>query len=66
MSTTYLKRSKEKLRQDKQREKELKRQQRKSAKENKAAAPPGVDPDLEGIVAGPQPLPYDLDEPYDG
>jgi hypothetical protein len=57
MSTTYLKRSKEKLRQEKQRDKELKRQQRKAAAANRAPGEPGEDPDLAGIVPGPQPLP---------
>lgn len=49
------KRNKEKLRQEKQRDKELKRQQRKLARENRPAAGPDFDPDLEGIVPGPQP-----------
>jgi hypothetical protein len=37
----------------------LKEARRQEAKERRSAAPaavPGVDPDLEGIVAGPQPL----------
>lgn len=57
MSTSYLKRTKEKLRQEKQRDKEAKRQQRKADQSRRGPAEPGVDPDLEGIVPGPQPLP---------
>ena len=53
------KRQKEKRRQDRQREKE---DRRKVRKEEKATRPTqeqeqGEDPDLAGIVAGPQPLP---------
>jgi hypothetical protein len=56
MSTSINKRNKEKQRQDRQREKEAKRQQRKDDKENRPPAEPGVDPDIAGIVPGPQPI----------
>lgn len=48
------KRLKEKKRQEKQREKEVERLHRKA---NKPAidAEPGVDPDIAGIIPGPQP-----------
>jgi hypothetical protein len=52
------KRQKERQRQDKQREKDAKRQQRR---QDKAQRPPseggGIDPDIAGIIPGPQPIP---------
>jgi len=56
------KRQKERNRQDKQREKEALKQQRKQEKVPRAAGEAGEDPDLAGMVAGPQPIP-DEDEP---
>ena len=60
---TFAKRQKEIARQERAREKAAKRVERKEAK-GKADRPAGdVDPDIAGIVPGPQPLPYDrLDE----
>jgi hypothetical protein len=55
MPTTPAKRQKEKNRQDRQREKEKRREQRR---QDRANAPPpanGEDPDIAGIVPGPQP-----------
>ena len=49
------KRQKEKNRQDKARQKELKRQQRRSDKEMRGPTVEGEDPDLVGIIPGPQP-----------
>jgi hypothetical protein len=49
------KRQKERSRQDKQREKEAKREQRRRDKADRAPAGSGVDPDIAGIVPGPQP-----------
>jgi hypothetical protein len=59
-STTFQKRQKERARLDKQREKAAK----KKLKREQPAAPvttePGVDPDIAGIIPGPQPIPeYD-------
>jgi hypothetical protein len=51
------KRLKEKARQDRQREKFEKREQRKVEKANRPEVAPGEDPDLIGIVPGPQPPP---------
>lgn len=54
---TFLKREKEKARQQRQRDKEA---QRLEAKERRAAAGSrveGEDPDIAGIRPGPQPLP---------
>ncbi len=59
---TRLKREKEKARVEKRKEKDARRQQ---AKVRRANAPPrhgDVDPDLAGIVPGPQPLPDELAE----
>ncbi|MEZ4293372.1 MAG: hypothetical protein R3B70_00225 [Polyangiaceae bacterium] len=52
----FNKRQKEKTRQDKAREKEAKRQQRRNERgQPDASATPGVDPDIAGIIPGPQP-----------
>lgn len=57
MTTTFSKRNKEKVRQEKQREKLLDRQQRKEVKNNKPPREPGgVDPDIADIIPGPQPI----------
>jgi hypothetical protein len=48
------KRQKERQRQERQREKSAKREDRKRDKENKPTAPGGEDPDIAGIVPGPQ------------
>jgi hypothetical protein len=56
MTTTFSKRNKEKVRQDRQREKAIERQQRKEAKKNAPPREPGVDPDIAGIIPGPQPI----------
>ena len=49
------KRLKELARQQKQREKAEKREQRKREKSERPAPAEGVDPDIAGIVPGPQP-----------
>jgi hypothetical protein len=56
MTTTFAKRSKEKMRQEKQSKKALNRQQRKLARKDAPPRIPGYDPDLAGIIPGPQPL----------
>lgn len=51
------KRQKERVRQDKQREKDARKAERKRDDRQPAhAAAPGVDPDIAGIVPGPQPV----------
>jgi hypothetical protein len=50
-----LKRQRERARQDLQRDKEAKRKQRREAKANRPAGVAGEDPDIAGIVPGPQP-----------
>ena len=58
---TFAKRQKEIARQERAREKAAKRVERKETK-SKLDRTSGVDPDIAGIVPGPQPLPYDLPE----
>ena len=58
---TFAKRQKEIARQERAREKAAKRVERKETK-GKVDRPEGFDPDIAGIVPGPQPLPYDLEE----
>jgi hypothetical protein len=52
------KRQKEAARRDKQRRKDEKKEQRKREKTERGGTPlsPGEDPDIAGIVPGPQPL----------
>lgn len=56
---TFAKRQKEIARQERAREKAAKRVERTEGKV-KVARGPEEDPDIAGIVPGPQPLPYDL------
>jgi len=56
---SHEKRQKEKRRQDRQREKDERRKIRKEEKATRPAQEQGEDPDLAGIVPGPQPLPED-------
>jgi hypothetical protein len=50
------KRQKERARQDKQREKDARKAERKREDRTRTdGAAPGVDPDIAGIVPGPQP-----------
>jgi hypothetical protein len=58
---TFAKRQKEIARQERAREKAAKRVEREAGKV-KADRTAGFDPDIAGIVPGPQPLPYDLPE----
>jgi hypothetical protein len=56
-TTSPQKRLKERNRQDRQREKSEKRKQRREDKPVRTGDNPDEDPDLAGIVAGPQPVP---------
>ncbi len=56
---TFEKRRKEQARREKKLDKEARRAQRKDERANRPDAPPGVDPDIEHIVWGPQPDPDD-------
>jgi hypothetical protein len=51
------KRQKERERQERQRAKDEKRKQRRSDRNARSDAPGGEDPDIAGIVPGPQPPP---------
>ncbi len=53
------KRQKEAARREKHQKKEERREQRKREKAERESNPvaPGVDPDIAGIVPGPQPIP---------
>jgi hypothetical protein len=55
------KRNKERNRQQKQRDKAVDRVERKRQKDTKESLPAGVDPDIAGIVPGPQPVSDDAD-----
>jgi hypothetical protein len=59
---TFAKRQKEIARQERAREKAAKRIERKEAKAKLDRRATDEDPDIAGIVPGPQPLPYDLIE----
>jgi hypothetical protein len=58
-NTTFQKRQKERARLDKQRDKEAKRKQRRDERPDRVADNGGVDPDIAGIVPGPQPIVQD-------
>jgi hypothetical protein len=55
MPISLNKRLKEKARQEKQQDKAEKRQQRKVERSQRTPVAPGEDPDIAGIVPGPQP-----------
>ena len=55
MPTTPTKRQKEKNRQDRQRDKEKRRELRRQERANPSRPEGGEDPDIAGIVPGPQP-----------
>ncbi|MDC3954332.1 hypothetical protein [Polyangium jinanense] len=54
-----LKRQKERARQEKQREKTANKLERRKEKDTRDTHAPGEDPDIAGIVPGPQPPPVD-------
>ncbi len=53
---SIVKRQKEQARLEQRRRKEDKRAQRNEEKENRPAGNPGEDPDIAGIIPGPQPI----------
>ena len=53
---TQQKRPRERARQEQRKLKDARRQEAKDRRASASPTPAGVDPDLEGIVAGPQPL----------
>ena len=54
---TFKKREKERARHERQVEKEAKRKERREDRAQRGSGPDGVDPDIAGIVPGPQPEP---------
>jgi hypothetical protein len=52
---SFVKRQKERQRQERQREKTLKKEERKRQRAERPEGAAGEDPDLIGIVPGPQP-----------
>ena len=62
---TRLKREKEKARVEKRKEKDMRRQEAKVRRANSPRRAGEDDPDLAGIVAGPQPLPEELADVID-
>ncbi len=54
---TFKKRERERAQQQKQRDKEARRLEAKQSKVDQASADSHEDPDIAGIVPGPQPLP---------
>ena len=63
------KRQKELARAERQREKDERREQRRKEKADRPDLPDGVDPDIAGIVPGPQPRPEEFEdapEPSEG
>ena len=63
---TQNKRARERARQEKQQQKAARRLQAKSQRPGTPSAGDGEDPDIAGIVPGPQPSPWgDEDEPTD-
>ena len=59
---TQQKRARERARQERQQEKLRRRDEAKVRRANTPDAPGGEDPDIAGIVPGPQPRPWDDDE----
>ena len=55
---TQNKRARERARQEKQQQKAARRLEAKSKKGDTSSAAPGEDPDIAGIVPGPQPSPW--------
>ena len=57
MNPSVQKRQKERSREEKRREKAEKKKVRRDEKPDKPVGADGVDPDIAGIVPGPQPIP---------
>ena len=55
MNPSVNKRQKERQRQERQKEKAERKRLRQQQKVDRGASPDGVDPDIAGIVPGPQP-----------
>jgi hypothetical protein len=55
-NTTFQKRQKERARLDKQRDKSAEKKLRREQPNERVTSEPGVDPDIAGIIPGPQPI----------
>jgi hypothetical protein len=55
---TQQKRARERARQERQQEKTRRREEAKTRKANEPQRTDGVDPDIAGIIPGPQPSPW--------
>ena len=60
------KRARERARQERQKEKTARREEAKDRKQSAPRGPGDSDPDLEGIVPGPQASPWGDDSPWEG
>jgi len=63
---TQQKRARERAKQERQQEKTRRREEAKVRKANEPRQAGGEDPDIAGIVPGPQPSPWDDDDLDDG
>jgi len=59
---TQQKRARERAKQERQQEKNRRREENRSRKVNEPAAAGGEDPDIAGIVPGPQPIPWNEED----
>ena len=59
------KRARERARQERQKEKTARRDEARDRKASAPRAPGGVDPDIDGIVPGPQASPWGDDAPWE-
>lgn len=59
---TQQKRARERAKQERQQEKNRRREENKMGKGPRPQAMPGEDPDIAGIVPGPQPKPWNDDD----
>ncbi|HLU67003.1 MAG TPA: hypothetical protein VKZ63_12045 [Kofleriaceae bacterium] len=57
---TFKKRERERARLEKRREKERRREERKHERDSRPAPAAGEDPDIAGIIPGPQPIPEEF------
>lgn len=61
---TQNKRARERARQEKRQQKEARRLENRGRRDVGPSATPGEDPDIAGIVPGPQPSPWGDDEDF--
>lgn len=62
---TQNKRARERARQEKRQQKEARRLENRGRRESGPDVPPGEDPDIAGIVPGPQPSPWGDDDEFE-